>query len=90
MDLFFVLLVLLVATRSFGEAAERVGQPALVGELIAGITLGAVVAEYPVAFPSLVDLGGNEVFTSITDLERFRIILEHSHPRRRSSSIPLV
>jgi hypothetical protein len=23
-------------------------------------------------------------------LERFRIILEHSHPRRRSSSIPLV
>ena len=40
MELFFVLLILLIATRSFGEVAERFGQPALVGELLAGITLG--------------------------------------------------
>ena len=75
MDLFFILLVLLVATRSFGEAAERLGQPALVGELVAGITLGAIVAEYPVVFPTLVDLSHNEVFASITDLGMFFLML---------------
>ncbi len=85
MDLFFVLLILLVATRSFGELAERVGQPSLVGELIAGITLGAIVAEYPIAFPSLVDLGGNDVFTAITDLGMFFLMLFagiEMHPRK--------
>ena len=75
MDLFFILLVLLVATRSFGEAAERLGQPALVGELVAGITLGAIVAEYPVVFPTLVDLSHNDVFASITDLGMFFLML---------------
>ena len=42
MDLFFILLVLLVVTRAFGEVAERIGQPSLVGELIAGIVLGTL------------------------------------------------
>ena len=37
MDLFYVLLILLVVTRAFGELAERLRQPSLVGELIAGI-----------------------------------------------------
>ncbi len=37
MELFFILLILLVATRTFGEVAERLGHPGLVGELIAGI-----------------------------------------------------
>lgn len=75
MDLFYVLLILLVATRAFGELAERVGQPSLVGELIAGITLGAVVAEYPGVFPDLVGLGENEVFVSVTDLGMFLLML---------------
>ena len=75
MDLFYVLLILLVATRVFGEIAEHVGQPALVGELIAGIAIGAVVAEYPGIFPDLVDLAGNEVFVSLTDLGMFLLML---------------
>ena len=57
MDLFYVLLILLVTTRAFGEIAERLGQPSLVGELIAGITLGSIVAAYPDLFPGLVGLG---------------------------------
>jgi Kef-type K+ transport system membrane component KefB len=75
MDLFYVLLILLVATRAFGEAAERVGQPSLVGELIAGIALGAIVAEYPDTFTLLVDLPDNAVFVSITDLGMFFLML---------------
>ena len=75
MDFFYVLLILLVATRVFGEVAERFGQPALVGELIAGIALGATVAEYPATFPQLVDLVANDVFVSISDLGMFFLML---------------
>lgn len=75
MDLFYVLLILLVATRAFGELAERLGQPSLVGELIAGITLGSIVARYPSAFPYLVGLPDNSVFATITDLGMFFLML---------------
>ena len=75
MDLFYVLLILLVATRAFGEAAERLGQPALVGELIAGIALGSIVAEYPGNFHELVGLAKNDVFVTITDLGMFFLML---------------
>ncbi|MDH3740679.1 MAG: cation:proton antiporter, partial [Hyphomicrobiales bacterium] len=75
MDLFYVLLILLVATRAFGELAERLGQPSLVGELIAGIALGAVVARYPSFVPGLVGLADNRVFATITDLGMFFLML---------------
>lgn len=75
MDLFYVLLILLVTTRAFGELAERLGQPSLVGELIAGITLGTIVAAYPNLFPDLVGLSQNEVFVSLTDLGMFFLML---------------
>jgi len=75
MDLFFILLVLLIATRAFGEVAERLGQPGLVGELIAGIVLGTAVANYADVFPQIADLEGNVVFSSITDLGMFFIML---------------
>lgn len=75
MDLFYILLILLVATRTFGEIAERLGQPALVGELIAGVALGATVAKYPGTFPELVGLVENDVFVSVTDLGMFFLML---------------
>lgn len=75
MNLFYVLLILLVATRTFGVIAERLGQPALVGELIAGIALGATVAEYPGIFPDLVGIADDDVFASITDLGMFFLML---------------
>jgi len=74
-DLFYVLLILLVTTRAFGEAAERIGQPSLVGELIAGIALGAVVAAFPATFPDLAGLGDNDVFVTITELGMFFLML---------------
>lgn len=75
MDLFFVLLVLLVLTRTFGELAVRVGQPSLVGELIAGIVLGAVVSWHRDWFPDLASIEGSAIFNAITDLGMFFIML---------------
>lgn len=75
MDIFYVLLVLLVATRSFGEFAVRVGQPALVGELISGIFLGALVVWRSDLFPDLAVLGDSKVFQALIDLGMFFIML---------------
>ena len=38
--LFLALAAILVAAKLFGEAAERLGQPAVLGELVAGVLLG--------------------------------------------------
>jgi Kef-type K+ transport system membrane component KefB len=75
MEILYVLLVLLIATRFMGEIAVRVGQPALVGELLAGVVLGIVVAENHQTFPVLADLAENPVFASITDLAIFFLML---------------
>jgi Kef-type K+ transport system membrane component KefB len=73
--LFFILLVLLVVTRAFGEIAEKRGQPALVGELVAGIVLGAIAAQCANVMPQIAGLDENIVFESITDLGMFFIML---------------
>lgn len=75
MEILYVLLVLLLVTRTFGEIAVRLGQPALVGELISGIALGAVVAQYADLFPVLSELPENPVFLAITDLGVFFLML---------------
>lgn len=75
MELFFILLILLVTTRIFGEIAEQLGQPSLIGELIAGIMLGVIAAQYVDQIPYLHDLGDSPVFNTITDLGMFFIML---------------
>ncbi len=40
MDLLLSVLVILVAARLFGEVAERLGQPCIIGQIIAGVVLG--------------------------------------------------
>lgn len=40
---FLVLATMLVAAKILGEAAERIGQPAVLGELVAGVVLGSSV-----------------------------------------------
>ena len=42
-NLFLVLAVMLIAAKLLGELAERLGQPAVLGELIAGVLLGGSV-----------------------------------------------
>ena len=75
MEIFYVLLILLVITRAFGEVAVRLGQPALVGELLAGIALGAAIRFSPSSFPVMHAIPDNDVFTAITDLGIFFLML---------------
>jgi len=74
-EILYILLILLVITRTFGELAIRCGQPPLVGELIGGVLLGIVVRHFPDTFPVLSELSDNDVFTAITDLGIFFLML---------------
>ncbi|MGE0624838.1 MAG: cation:proton antiporter [Pseudomonadales bacterium] len=75
MELFYILAVLLVVTRAFGELATRLRQPELVGQLIGAILLGILVSRFDETFPVLSQLTGNEVFVSLTDLGVFFLML---------------
>ncbi len=75
MEILVVLLILLTVTRAFGELAHRFGQPALLGELLAGIALGAMVKAYAGAIPVLPGLPEDRAFTVLTDLGIFFLML---------------
>jgi len=75
MEILFVLLILLVITRTFGEVVARFGQPPLVGELLSGISLGIVIQLLPDLFPIMKNINQNEVFKAITDLGIFFLML---------------
>lgn len=75
MEILYILLVLLVVTRAFGEVSVRLGEPALVGELLAGIALGAVIRLSPDSFSVMHGIADDEVFTAITDLGIFFLML---------------
>ncbi len=75
MSIIYILLVLLIVTRVFGELSERMGQPALLGELVSGVCLGVLVQNHHQTFPILAGLSDNEVFKAITDLGIFFLML---------------
>ena len=75
MEILIVLLIILAVTRILGELAERVGQPALVGELVAGILLGIIIHAYPGTFPAFSNLGEDPAFVAVTDLGVFFLML---------------
>lgn len=94
MHIFYILLVLLVATKIFGELAIRLKQPALLGELCAGILIGVIVNRFSDTLPVLAGLTSNEVFIAITDLAIFFLMLLaglEMHPRSvlKSSKVSL-
>jgi Kef-type K+ transport system membrane component KefB len=75
LEILYVLLVLLVATRVLGELAVRIGQPALTGELFAGVLIGILVTHQADTFPVLSGLADNHVFRALTDLGIFFLML---------------
>jgi Kef-type K+ transport system membrane component KefB len=66
MPLLTSLLLLLVLCRVFGEILKRLGQPSLVGEILAGIVLGPSVLGY---------IHTSEALSGISDLAVFLIVL---------------
>ncbi len=75
MEIFAELLVLLLATRALGEAAERLGQPASVGELSAGILLALVAARFGQDLPFLDRLATSEALEYAANLGIFFLVL---------------
>ncbi len=55
-DFFLVIIGILVFAKVFGELAERVGQPAVLGELVAGLVLGASVLGVVPASGAIADI----------------------------------
>ncbi len=72
-ELLIVLLVLMLVARAAGELMQRLGQLAILGELFAGILLGALIAYGPLSQFS--ELPENEVFGAITSLGMFFLML---------------
>lgn len=75
MDILYLILVLLVVTRVFGELAERTKLPAIVGELVAGMALGAFLQHFQGFFPVLWSATQSETYTSIVSLGMFFLML---------------
>jgi Kef-type K+ transport system membrane component KefB len=74
-EVFLQLLVILLLTRAFGEGAERLGQSASVGELIAGVCLAAVVGQLGERVPVLGDLATSEPVEWVAKLGIFFLVL---------------
>jgi Kef-type K+ transport system membrane component KefB len=74
-ELFAELLVLLIFCRAFGEAAERLGQTATVGELIAGIVLAAIVGVLGDTIPFLQHMVTSEGVARVAEVGIFFLVL---------------
>jgi Kef-type K+ transport system membrane component KefB len=75
MDFLYILLVLLLVTRACSEIAVRMDQPALVGELIGGILIGAVVSISVDASATIAQIDSDETFQAVLDLAVFFLML---------------
>ncbi len=75
MEALVILLILLLVTRIGAEVAVRAGQPALVGELIGGVLLGATVAVLPNTAAAIAEINSDPSFAIILDLAVFFLML---------------
>ena len=75
MDILFLLLVLLVITRTFADLAERVNLPAIAGELTAGVFLGLLLQVSRDLMPGLWAATQSETYESLVHLGMFFLML---------------
>ena len=75
MDIFVDILALLVITRLFGEAAERLGQTASVGEMLAGIFLAGLIAVFGTSLPIIGRLPDSEALAQLAEIGIFFLVL---------------
>src|SRR5262245_66342178 len=81
------LALVLVAAKLAGEAAERLKQPAVLGELVVGILLGNLAL---LGGPSLPALRENETFAVLAELGAILLLFEvglESTPKDRKSVV---
>lgn len=84
LQIFCVLVTLLITSRALGELALRFSQPALVGELCAGILLGTLIGYNADLLPHVVEIAQSEGFMILVDLGVFFLMLFAGivmHPR---------
>jgi Kef-type K+ transport system membrane component KefB len=62
---FIALALILIFSKIFGELAERVKQPAVLGELLAGVVLGGSVLA---VVPSVAGMSGYDIFHTLSEL----------------------
>ena len=72
-EFLLVILVVVVIARLVGELMERIGQLAILGELLAGVVLGVIIAYGP--FARFGEIVGTEVFSTIASIGMLFIML---------------
>lgn len=75
MNLFLELLLILLLTRIFSEGAERLGQPAGVGELIAGMALALAAGLFGTSLLFLQDIAASETLEQVAEVGVFFLML---------------
>ncbi len=75
MTVFIELLLLLALARGLGELAERLGQPASVGEILAGVALAAAAVAFGAEIPFLAQLVHSEVLYYVANAGIFFLVL---------------
>lgn len=75
MHLLYILLILLLVTRFGAEIAVRLRQPALVGELLAGVLLGLSIVAAPDSAEAIAELDSDKTFQAVLDLAVFFLML---------------
>ncbi|MEQ8496138.1 MAG: cation:proton antiporter, partial [Gammaproteobacteria bacterium] len=75
MHLFFLLMTILLAAKLGAELCLRIGQPAVLGEILAGVGIGIVIHYAPVDVGPLTGLGDDETFTALSELGAFCLLL---------------
>lgn len=75
MEILLELFVILIVVRAFGELAERAGQPASVGEIVAGIFLALLVSWFGHTVPFFTQLASSEALRIVAELGIFFLVL---------------
>lgn len=71
MDLLIVILIVLLVARILGELMERIGQPGILGEIIAGVVLGIIILQFPGSLPWFSNIQGDRAFQILWQLGIF-------------------
>ena len=75
MEVFTELLILLLLSRLFGIAAERLGQPASAGEILAGVCISILAFQFGSSFSFLNELRDSEVLVYSAEVGIFCLVL---------------